>query len=77
MKDLLREAFRSHNSIFIKEYIKNNNNISRSDIILLYKKYCIDNDIKESSEFIEKIKLKPIRTLSGVVPITVLTKPFP
>ena len=30
-----------------------------------------------SDRFIEKLRMKPVRTLSGVTPVTVLTKPFP
>ncbi len=77
MEDLIRESFKTENHILVKNILKKNNNISTSDIILLYKKYCLDQNIHSNKEFIEKIKLKPIRTLSGIVPITVLTKPFP
>jgi elongator complex protein 3 len=59
------------------EEILNDKNLSRSQIILEYRKYCKNNNIKEDLSFIDKLKTKPIRTLSGVVPITVLTKPFP
>ncbi len=31
----------------------------------------------DADRFIEKLKMKPVRTLSGVTPVTVLTKPFP
>jgi len=31
----------------------------------------------QSVPFLEKLKMKPVRTLSGVAPVTVLTKPFP
>ncbi len=64
------------NNISIKDILPNTN-INRSQIISRYKKYCRDNKLKEDYSFIEKIQLKPVRTLSGVVPITVLTKPFP
>ncbi|MCL4392726.1 tRNA uridine(34) 5-carboxymethylaminomethyl modification radical SAM/GNAT enzyme Elp3 [Patescibacteria group bacterium] len=77
MKDEILESFKTKSSTNIQRILRKNNNISLSDIILLYKKYCTEINIKENREFIEKIKLKPIRTLSGVVPVTVLTKPFP
>jgi elongator complex protein 3 len=31
----------------------------------------------ESARLVEKLRMKPVRTLSGVTPVTVLTKPFP
>ena len=31
----------------------------------------------EEAVFLDKIRMKPVRTLSGVTPVTVLTKPFP
>ncbi len=31
----------------------------------------------DEAAFLEKVRMKPIRTLSGVAPVTVLTKPFP
>lgn len=50
---------------------------SRAEIINTYINYCSNNKININKSLIEKIKLKPTRTISGVVPITVLTKPFP
>lgn len=35
-----------------------------------------DWDVDEEA-FVERLRMKPIRTLSGVAPVTVLTKPFP
>jgi len=51
---------------------------SRSEIIAGYR--CFEaarcSDIDET-EFVERLRLRPIRTLSGVTPVTVLTKPYP
>lgn len=32
---------------------------------------------KEEAWFVERVRLKPVRTASGVTPVTVLTKPYP
>ncbi len=32
---------------------------------------------REEQGFVEKVRMKPVRTLSGVAPVTVLTKPYP
>ncbi len=60
----------------IKKYSKSYQ-FSRAEIINTYINYCNGNNISVNKSLIEKIKLKPTRTISGVVPITVLTKPFP
>jgi elongator complex protein 3 len=64
------------NNIKLSE-ITNGNNTPRSEIISNYRTICKERNLKEDNLFIEKLKIKPTRTLSGVVPITVLTKPFP
>ncbi len=52
---------------------------SKNDLIFAYKKLKEQNhpDLPQDSDIIKKIQLKPIRTLSGVTTVTVLTKPFP
>lgn len=32
---------------------------------------------RDENEFLERVRMKPVRTLSGVAPVTVLTKPYP
>ena len=34
-------------------------------------------DLGEESEFVRRMRMKPVRTASGVAPVTVLTQPFP
>jgi elongator complex protein 3 len=55
-----------------KEYFSN------SEIIQGYR-YLAQTDrwSNRTAQFIEKLRMKPVRTLSGVTPVTVLTKPFP
>ncbi len=52
---------------------------SKSNLIEGYRKLLIEGEfnVPTSPGFIEKIKMKPVRTQSGVTPVTVLTKPFP
>ncbi len=51
---------------------------SRSEVIAGFRRFgagaCPELD---EVEFIERLRLRPIRTLSGVTPVTVLTKPYP
>jgi len=52
---------------------------SKNDLLLAYRKLREQNhpDLPQDSDIVKKIQLKPIRTLSGVATVTILTKPFP
>jgi elongator complex protein 3 len=51
---------------------------SKSEIIQGYRYLAeLEGWPGDAERFIEKLKMKPVRTLSGVTPVTVLTKPFP
>lgn len=51
---------------------------SRSDLIAGYRAFAQESvlDLDEST-FLGRLRRKPVRTRSGVTPVTVLTKPFP
>ncbi len=56
----------------IKKYPKSDSHLfTKSEIIAGIRHF------DPSKKLITKIQMKPIRTLSGVVPVTLLTKPFP
>ncbi|MDH5533647.1 MAG: tRNA uridine(34) 5-carboxymethylaminomethyl modification radical SAM/GNAT enzyme Elp3 [Candidatus Pacebacteria bacterium] len=63
----------------IKKFTKEDGRLySKDELIFSYKQLVGTNDIPEYDEkFLNKIKMKPVRTGSGVTPVTVLTKPFP
>jgi elongator complex protein 3 len=51
---------------------------SRDELILGYRTFAgADGLPPYDAAFLERIRMKPIRTSSGVTPVTVLTKPFP
>ncbi|MFC1755965.1 elongator complex protein 3 [Patescibacteria group bacterium] len=58
-----------------------NNPLSKSKILFAYNKLKDNDEIKLSKDsekvFFKNIRKKKIRTISGVTPVTVLTKPFP
>lgn len=69
-EDLLRLVKKYHK--------KNGTHFSYTEIIEGYKKLAGSQGLKEfNPKLVEKILMKPIRTLSGVAPVTVLTKPYP
>jgi len=63
----------------LKRYPKNNQGyFSKSQLISGFKAFYQEADFQTlPTTFTAKIKKKPIRTMSGVTPVTILTKPFP
>lgn len=70
IEDLLR---------LIKKYQKpDGSHWNYASIIEQYKNLAGTQGLKEfNPKLVEKILMKPVRTLSGVAPVTVLTKPYP
>jgi len=70
IEDLLR---------LIKKYQKTDGtHWSYAEIIEEYKKLAGTHGLKKyNPKLVEKILMKPVRTISGVAPVTVLTKPYP
>jgi len=62
----------------LRKYPKDGRDIfSRDQIIKGYRMLVKEGALTFSQDFVEKVKMKPVRTISGVTPVTVLTKPFP
>ena len=51
--------------------------LSKHTLISAYRKQVREGTRKEDPDLFKKIRLKPMRTLSGVTTVTVLTKPYP
>lgn len=51
--------------------------LSKADIIILYKKLAGTHSLRPFDEkIVKQLLMKPVRTSSGVAPVTVLTKPY-
>ncbi len=51
---------------------------SRDELILGYRAFAGQGDLPDyDAAVLDRLRLKPVRTSSGVTPVTVLTKPFP
>lgn len=50
---------------------------SKTEIIAGFRAFGRDVAPLSEAEFVGRLRLRPVRTLSGVTPVTVLTKPFP
>ena len=64
----------------LAKYPKDGNQVfSKHNLVLGYKALIEESNspIAANSELLKKIQMKPVRTISGVTPVTILTKPFP
>lgn len=61
-----------------KHALANGAMLSKTDIIAGYKKLAGTHNLQPfKKEVVEQLRMKPTRTVSGLAPVTVLTKPFP
>ena len=51
--------------------------LNKAALVAAYKQMVEAGKIEADPELLEKIRMKPMRTLSGVTTVTVLTKPYP
>ncbi|HEY9077584.1 MAG TPA: tRNA uridine(34) 5-carboxymethylaminomethyl modification radical SAM/GNAT enzyme Elp3 [Anaerolineaceae bacterium] len=51
--------------------------LSKANLVAAYTYLVEHGEWTEDREFLDKIKMKPVRTLSGVTTVTILTKPYP
>ncbi len=51
--------------------------LSKSMLVGAYQEMVAQQIIHEDTALLERIRMKPVRTLSGVTTVTVLTKPYP
>ena len=51
--------------------------LNKSMLVAMYHEMVAAEEIHEDARLLERIRMKPMRTLSGVTTVTVLTKPYP
>ena len=51
--------------------------LGKHALVAAYNEMVEQGEMQADPRFLEKIRLKPVRTLSGVTTVTVLTKPYP
>lgn len=51
--------------------------LNKSMLVTIYKEMVAAGEMEEDARLLERIRMKPMRTLSGVTTVTVLTKPYP
>ncbi|NWG35275.1 MAG: tRNA uridine(34) 5-carboxymethylaminomethyl modification radical SAM/GNAT enzyme Elp3 [Chloroflexi bacterium] len=57
--------------------LHNGGYLNKSMLVTIYHEMVAAGEIKEDPHLLERIRMKPMRTLSGVTTVTVLTKPYP
>ncbi len=83
--NILREAIASSDithqrlNALVRKYSKPGGGMyTHSDLIYAYREMAGSNGLPPYSDsVVESLRLKPVRTSSGVTPVTILTKPFP
>ncbi|RIK27376.1 MAG: hypothetical protein DCC54_03700, partial [Anaerolineae bacterium] len=66
----LGDSLRAHAS-------KSGGTLGKSFLVAAYKEMVADGSIEADVSLFDKLRMKPVRTLSGVTTVTVLTKPYP
>ncbi|MGE5463810.1 MAG: elongator complex protein 3 [Syntrophothermus sp.] len=51
--------------------------LNKSMLVSIYKEMVAAGELEEDAHLLDRIRMKPMRTLSGVTTVTVLTKPYP
>ena len=50
---------------------------SKNLLVRTYRHLCARGELQPDAAFLRRLRMKPTRTISGVAPVTVLTKPYP
>ena len=57
--------------------LKNGGYLNKSMLVTLYHEMVAAGEMQSDPSLLERLRMKPMRTLSGVTTVTVLTKPYP
>lgn len=61
----------------LRKYTRARGQFAKDQIIAAYRQFCDEGRLTYDDETLRRLQMKPVRTLSGVATVTVLTKPFP
>jgi len=57
--------------------LENGGYLNKAMLVSIYNEMVATGEMNEDARLLERIRMKPMRTLSGVTTVTVLTKPYP
>ena len=61
----------------LRRYPRAKGQFAKDQIVAAYRRFCDEGRLTFDRETLRRLQMKPVRTLSGVATVTVLTKPFP
>jgi elongator complex protein 3 len=61
----------------LRRYPRATGQFAKDQIVAAYRRFCDQGRLTFERETLRRLQMKPVRTLSGVATVTVLTKPFP
>jgi len=61
----------------LRRYTRAEGQFAKDQIVAAYRRFCEAGRMTFDRDLLRRLQMKPIRTLSGVATVTVLTKPFP
>jgi elongator complex protein 3 len=61
----------------LRRFPRANGQFSKDQLVTAYHHFCESGQLYFDPEMLRRLQMKPMRTLSGVATVTVLTKPFP
>jgi len=64
-------------SRLLRRYPRAGGQFAKDQIVAAYRRFCDEGRLTFDAETLRRLQMKPVRTLSGVATVTVLTKPFP
>jgi elongator complex protein 3 len=61
----------------LRQYPRAGGQFAKDQVVAAYRRFCDEGRLAFDRETLRRLQMKPVRTLSGVATVTVLTKPFP
>jgi len=61
----------------LRKHPRAHGQFAKDQIVAAYRRFCDEGRLAVDPEVLRRLQMKPVRTISGVATVTVLTKPFP
>ena len=61
----------------LRRHTRANGQFAKDQVVAAYRRFCDEGRLVFDRETLRRLQMKPVRTISGVATVTVLTKPFP
>jgi elongator complex protein 3 len=61
----------------LRRFPREGGQFAKDQVVAAYRRFCDQGRLAFDRETLRRLQMKPVRTLSGVATVTVLTKPFP